>query len=205
MFFCVCDLNVLLELERKKTTASCGVCVCAFYFSFCLFVCFVVRTVDRSGVFRFGRWDGYRRKALRCEVVKAEGWALIIHTSLRERKHSSEGQRSLSSTSLISFPSSKPFLPSTSLSFTESDSCWAYWAPLHKIMLISAMKISPNICRTAVRPFSLSLFYTSLFLTFSFSTIFSSFIFFMIYFSKAPTWDDAAFTHDVKCCFCRDY
>ncbi len=102
-FVCVCDLNVLLELERKRTTASCGVCVCAFYFSFCLFVCFVVRAVDWSGVSRFGRWDGYRRRALWCEVVKAEGWALMIHTSLRERKHSSEGQRSLSSTSLVSF------------------------------------------------------------------------------------------------------
>ncbi len=182
-FWCVFDLNVLLELERKRTTASCGVCVCTFYFSSCLFVCFVVRAVDWSGVSRFGRWDGYRRRALWCEVVKAEGWALMIHTSLRERKHSSEGQRSLSSTSLVSFPSSKPFLPSTSLStpFTESDSCWASWAPLHKFMLISAMKTAPHL-QIFVEQRSvhfLSLFYISLFLTFSFSTIFSSFNFFL--------------------------
>ncbi len=182
---CVCDLNVLLELERKRTTASCGVCVCAFY---CLFVCFVVRAVDWSGVSRFGRWDGYRRRALWCEVVKAEGWALMIHTSLRARKHSSEGQRSLSSTSLVSFPSSKPFLPSTSLStpFTESDSCWASWAPLHKFMLISAMKTVPHL-QIFVEQRSvhfLSLFYTSPFLTFSSSTIFSSFIFYYLFFQS---------------------
>ncbi len=208
-FLCVCDLNVLLELERKRTTASCGVCVCTFYFSFCLFVCFVVRAVDWSGVSRFGRWDGYRRRALRCEVVKAEGWALMIHTSLRERKHSSEGQRSLSSTSLVSFPSSKPFLPSTSLStpFTESDSCWASWAPLHKFMLISAMKTVPHLQifveQRSVHFLSLS----SIPLPFSLSHPLPSFppLFFIIYFSKAPTWDDAVFTHDVKCCFYRDY
>lgn len=172
--------------------------VCVFSFSFCLFVCVVVRTVDWSGASRFGRWDGYRSKALRCEVVKAEGWALMTHTSLRERKHSSEGQRSLSSTSLTPFPPSKPFLPSTSLStpFIESNTCWASWAPLHKFMLMSAMKTAPHL-QIFVEQRSvhfLSLFYTSLFLTFSFSTLFSSFILFFIdLFFQSPSLGQCGF------------
>lgn len=180
---------MLLQPLRKRTTASCGVCVCVCFpflsVHLCVCVCFVVIIVEWSGVSRFGRWDGYRRKALRCEMVKAEGWALKTHTSLRERKHSSEGQRSLSSTSLIPFPPSKPFLPpSTSLStpFTESDTCWASWAPLHKFMLMSAMKTAPHL-QIFVEQRSvhfLSFFYTSLFLTFSFSTLFSFFILFFI-------------------------
>lgn len=65
---------------------------------------------------------------------------------------------------------------------------------------------SPNICRTAVRPFSLFLLHLSLshFLIL-YPLFLLYFVFLLIYFSKAPAWDDAAFTHDVKCCFCRDY
>lgn len=98
---------------------------------------------------------------------KAKGSEQMTHTSLRERKHSSEGQRSLSSIALVPFPPSKPLLPlSLSTPFTESDTCWASWAPLHKFMLMSAMKTAPHL-QIFVEQRSvhfLSLFYTSVFL-----------------------------------------
>lgn len=115
---------------------------------------------------------------------KAEGWEQMTYTSLRERNHSSKGQRSLSSTSLIPFPLLLPSSTSLSTPFTESDTCWASWAPLHKFMLMSAMKTTPHL-QIFVEQRSvhfLSFFYTSLFPTFSFSTLSSYFILFFYWF-----------------------
>jgi len=183
---------VLLEPLRKRTSASCGVCLCV-----CVCVCFFlpVCAVFRTGVCRFGRWDGYRRKALRCEVVRPRvesSW----HTLLWGRESPVQMCKGhcLPPLSFHSHPqnlSCHLLLLFLLLLFHRKWHLLSILDPVAQIYVDVSNEnstTSPNICRTAVRPF-LSFFYTSLFPTFSFSTLSSSFIlfFFIDLFFQSPS------------------
>lgn len=115
---------------------------------------------------RFGRWDGYRRKALRCEVVKAEGWALMTHFSEGEKAQFRRAKVIVFHLS-HSIPTLKTF-PTFYFSFYSFHRKWHLLSILGPVAQIYVdvsnenSTTSPNICRTAVRPFSLSLLHLSL-------------------------------------------
>lgn len=141
---------------------------------------------------------------------KAEGWEQMTHTSLRERESTVQSVKGRSFPSLLfsTHPQnlfhvfhqclllfqivSQKTAPAEHLGPLCTNLCWCQqWKQNHISKYLS--NSGPSILsRSLLSPFSFSL-----------SFLFISFL--LIYFSKAPAWDDAAFTHDVKCCFCRDY
>lgn len=136
------------------------VCVCVF---FCLCVLW-------SGLWFKVEFVGLADEMATEGRHQAEGWEQDdLHFSKGEKAqfkdakvivfHLSHSIPTLK-TSLAIFYFSFYFYP-----FTESDTCWAHWAPLHKFMLMSAMKTSPHL-QIFVEQRSvhfLSFFYTSLF------------------------------------------
>ncbi len=190
LFFFVCVWFECVARAREKENYCLLWSLCVRVLLFFLSVC-VFCGQDSGLKWSFSVWQMRWLQKESTAVWGGKGWGLST-----DDPHFSEGEKAqFRRAKVIVFHLSRfiPILktfPTFYFSFYSFHRKWLLLSILGPVAQIYVdfsnenSTTSPNICRTAVRPFSLSLFYTSPFLTFSSSTIFSSFIFYYLFFQS---------------------